>query len=71
MADARTAQVVEFTRQLVRTKSLSGQEARVAQLVQDWMSTLGYDEVQVDKYGNVIGKISSQREVDLQHPVLL
>jgi putative selenium metabolism hydrolase len=60
MADVGMAQVVEFTQQLVRMQSLSGQEGKVASLVQEWMAALGFDDVQVDIYGNVIGRIDGQ-----------
>ena len=40
MADVDHTQVVDFTQQLVRTQSLSGQESDAARLVQDWMSSL-------------------------------
>ena len=36
---------------------MSGQEGDVAQLVQTEMEHLGYDDVSVDDYGNVIGHI--------------
>jgi putative selenium metabolism hydrolase len=71
MADTGMAQVVEFTQELVRTRSLSAQEGRAARLVQDWMTTLGYDEVQVDQFGSVIGKISGQREGVTEKRLLL
>lgn len=46
-----------FAQNLIRTPGLSGQEGAVAELVQAEMNRLGYDEVRVDAYGNVIGLI--------------
>lgn len=49
------AEALEFTQQLIRTASLSSQESEVARLVEQRMQSLGYEEVSVDDYGNVIG----------------
>lgn len=56
--------MVEFTRQLVKTPSLPGQEGDVAQLVAAEMERLGYDEVRVDQTGNVIGLIRANAPQD-------
>lgn len=49
--------LVEFTQAIVRLKSLSGEESEVAQRVGDEMRALGFDEVETDAYGNVVGVI--------------
>ena len=49
--------LLTFTRRLVQTPSLPGQEHDVAALVQDEMQRLGYDEVRVDHAGNVVGTL--------------
>lgn len=54
-------QVLKFTQELVRTESLSGQEGQAARLVQGWMEDLGFDSVQVDENGNVVGSIIGQK----------
>jgi succinyl-diaminopimelate desuccinylase len=46
---------VDFAARLVRTPSMPGQEGDVAALVKQEMQHLGYDDVQVDAAGNVIG----------------
>lgn len=51
--------MVSFTRKLVQTPSLPGEEAEVADLVATEMRALGYDDVTVDEAGNVIGSIRS------------
>jgi putative selenium metabolism hydrolase len=49
--------LVGFTRRLIQTPSLPGYEGDVAALIVEEMQTLGYDDVQVDEAGNVIGHI--------------
>src|SRR4051812_12071749 len=49
--------LVAFTRRLIQTPSLPGEEGDVAKLVTAEMQSLGYDEVTVDEAGNVIGHI--------------
>ena len=46
-----------FARKLVRTPSLSTQEADVAALVAEEMRVVGFDQVTVDRMGNVVGRI--------------
>jgi len=50
--------LVDFTQRLVQTPSLPGQEADAAKLVRSEMQKLGYDQVTIDRYGNVIGHIA-------------
>ncbi len=54
-ADQQTA-CTAFLSRLVRTPSLSGQEAAVARQVADEMRACGFRNVQVDRIGNVIGR---------------
>jgi putative selenium metabolism hydrolase len=49
-------EIVTFTQELIRVYSLSGQEARVAQIIEQKMRALAYDSVQTDAFGNVIGQ---------------
>ena len=53
------AGLVEFARDLVRTRSYSDQEGDLANLVAGKMRELGYDEVFIDSTGNVAGRIGS------------
>lgn len=48
-------ELIAFAQKLIQTPGLSGEEGAVAGLVQAEMNRLGYDEVSVDAYGNVIG----------------
>lgn len=48
---------LSFLQRLIRTPSVPGEEDAVAQLVRDEMEQLGYDEVNIDAAGNVIGRL--------------
>jgi putative selenium metabolism hydrolase len=50
-------ELVAFTQELVRIKSLSGHEKEIVQFIAQKMQALGYDEVVVDAMGNVLGRI--------------
>ena len=50
--------LIAFTRELIRTPSLSGGEGNVAALLRAEMTRLSYDQVWVDEAGNVIGRIA-------------
>jgi len=50
-----------FAQTLVRTPSVSTQEGEVAALVAEEMQEAGFDEVRVDRMGNVIGRIGPGR----------
>jgi acetylornithine deacetylase/succinyl-diaminopimelate desuccinylase-like protein len=47
--------MISFCRQMVQRPSLPGEEGEVAALVKGEMESLGYDEVWVDDWGNVVG----------------
>ena len=49
--------LIEFCRRLIQTPSASGREQAVAKAIAEEMRSLGYDLVQVDKYGSVVGTI--------------
>jgi len=53
--------LIQFTQDLVRRPSLSGEEGAVAQRVREEMEALGYDQVLVDDYGSVVGVIQGAR----------
>jgi len=50
-------QLIDFCQKIIQTESLSGQEEQMAALVKTEMEKLGYDQVWVDAYGNVVGRI--------------
>jgi putative selenium metabolism hydrolase len=57
LSEARKKELVEFCRAAVRLKSLSGQEGPMAELLSDTMRRLRYDDVETDRWGNVVGRI--------------
>lgn len=55
VSDSSLDRCVRFLQRLVRTQSMPGEEGEVAELVASEMRALGYDEVEYDAAGNVIG----------------
>lgn len=61
ISEARQAEVLKLTEDVIAQRSYSGEEQGVAQVLRTYMESHGYDEVQIDKYGNIIGKICGNR----------
>lgn len=57
--------LLAFTQDLVRIRSYSGEEEPVARLIAAKMESLGYDEVWIDRYGNVAGSVGDGERVIL------
>jgi len=55
--EKRKNELIEFCREMVSRPSLSGDEGEVAHLVAETMRSLKYDQVEMDHYGNVIGRM--------------
>lgn len=53
----RRNELVSFAQELIRTRSLPGEERAIAELVAGHLQKLGYDEVDFDRAGNVVGLI--------------
>ncbi|MCY6483042.1 YgeY family selenium metabolism-linked hydrolase [Clostridium aestuarii] len=53
------SEIIKFAQDIVRIKSYTGEEKEIAMFVKDKMIELGYDDVIVDKLGNVIGVIGN------------
>ncbi len=49
--------LLSFAQDLVRIESFSGMEAQLARFIASKMKALGYDEVKIDRFGNVVGRI--------------
>ncbi len=49
--------IIKFAQEIVRTKSYSGQEEKLVKLFESKMKELGFDEVIIDKTGNIIGRV--------------
>lgn len=63
----REEQVVALCQGLLHEKSYSGEEKGVAQLMESSLRQLGFDDVDVDEFGSVVGRIRGVRP----GPVLL
>ena len=57
LAKRHRSKCTDFLRELIATPSESGQEEAVALLVRREMLKLEYDSVDIDRFGNVIGRI--------------
>lgn len=57
LTNDRQEAIIRFTQELVRCPGFSGDEAETAAAVARQMKELGYDQVEVDRWGNVIGTI--------------
>ena len=55
LSQSQYNQVIALTCELVRVKSLAGQERDAALICERWMKQFGYDEVSIDRYGSVFG----------------
>jgi putative selenium metabolism hydrolase len=53
----QTEQVIACCRELIQAQSMAGREQEAAGVAERWMRRLGYDEVWVDPYGSVVGRI--------------
>lgn len=54
--------LVAFTQELVQTVGLSGEESSAARCVEAEMHRLGYDQVEIDELGNVVGILEGSGE---------
>ena len=57
--------LLAFAQNLVRIKSYSGQEEQAARFIASRMEALGFDEVKIDRYGNVLGRVGDGERVIL------
>ncbi|HWP80454.1 MAG TPA: YgeY family selenium metabolism-linked hydrolase [Candidatus Acidoferrum sp.] len=57
--EARKDSFIRFVQELVRIPSFSDHEGDVAKRIEAEMKALGYDEVRIDKTGNVVGRMGS------------
>lgn len=57
--DALEGQLIVFAQELVRIKSRTGREGNLVQRVKQEMERLDYDDIIIDKVGNIIGIIGN------------
>ncbi len=56
-------EAVQFLREIIRIPSLSGHEGKVVEAVSRQMEAVGFDEVRVDPFGNVMGRIGHGKRI--------
>ncbi len=61
LGEERTEHVIKLCRDLIRTRSYSGEEDKVAALLKEYFLKNGYDDAYADSYGNMIGIIEGSR----------
>lgn len=61
LEEKREKAVVELCRKMVQQKSYSGEEKGVTEVLEAGMKQAGFDEVTMDRYGNIIGCIKGKR----------
>lgn len=57
----REEKVIALCQELVRNQSYSGQEDKVVEVLKENFKKMGFDDVTVDHYGNIIGQIKGKR----------
>lgn len=61
LTEARKNELIHYCQELIRCQSYSGEEGKVAARLALAFKELGFDDVIVDDYGNVIGQIKGDR----------
>lgn len=61
LTEEQKEEIISFTRELVRLPGNSGEEGKTAASVRKKMKELGYDDISVDKYGNVLGILKGEQ----------
>lgn len=56
-SESRKERVIELCRKFINIRSYSGEENEMANLIKRCFKTMGFDDIFVDDYGNVIGHI--------------
>ncbi|MGM9568433.1 MAG: YgeY family selenium metabolism-linked hydrolase [Clostridia bacterium] len=56
-------ELIDFYRDAIRVRSYSDEEGDVARLIEEKMKALDYDEVYIDRVGNVVGRVGSGPKV--------
>lgn len=56
-------EVVKFLRDIVAIPSFSGEEKEVVDRIAKEMKTIGYDEIIIDDFGNILGRIGNGRNI--------
>lgn len=61
LCDERKKAIIDLAKALISIQSYSGKEKGVADELEQYMRSHGYDDVAIDRYGNIIGRIVGKR----------
>ena len=61
LSQERKNEVVDICRELISHYTVSGNEKGVVDAIKGRFEKMGFDDVQIDKYGNVIGHIKGSK----------
>lgn len=61
MENDRKEKLIKLCQDIIKIESYSGNEGEVAKCLEKNMRDLGFDEVIIDKYGSIIGKIKGNK----------
>ena len=56
-------ELVEFLRSIIKIPSMSGKEKEVIARIKEEMEKIGYDEILIDPFGNLIGRIGTGKRI--------
>ena len=59
IAKSMESDLIGFLRDIVTIPSVCGQEERVVQRIKAEMKRIGYEEIIIDEFGNLLGRIGS------------
>ena len=62
----KEAELIGFAQDLVRIKSMTGDEEEIITVLEKKMTDIGYDEITVDAMGNLVGRIGDAGIEDAQ-----
>ena len=62
LTEQRKTEVIELCKKLIASRSYSGEETGVAEILREFMKEHGFDGCQTDSCGNVIGRITGNRD---------
>lgn len=61
LSKTREKEIIELCQELLRIQSYSGEEEKVAETLKLYFRKMGYDNVFLDEYGNIIGHLQGSR----------
>ncbi|RMD01667.1 YgeY family selenium metabolism-linked hydrolase [Clostridium autoethanogenum] len=62
LSEERKSEAIELCKNLIRTRSYSGEEENVANVIKAAFSNMGFDDFFIDDYGNIIGHIKGKEK---------